>query len=156
MVSKSFVLTMKFFPDTRTRRNTAFVVMLMWLFALVSSVANACLLEPYEPLSRAAKNSAETTSQVPTELLVQIGTDAGHRDNSEGTNGACLKVCDDGSNTLPKAYAGVDLTDPGPALLIATLWAGAGNVVPVPHRMDDLAIPLVGPPLRVRYSRLAL
>ena len=156
MAPKSFVITMKFFPDTRTRRNTAFVVLLMWLFALASSVAKACLLESYEPHSRAAKKSAATAGQVPTELLAQMGTDAGHRDNSEGTKEACLKVCDDGTNTLPKAYAGVDVTDPGPALLIATLWAGAGNVVPVPHRMDDLAIPLVGPPLRVRYSRLAL
>lgn len=35
---------MKFFTETRTKRNTAFVVLLVMLFALASGVANACLL----------------------------------------------------------------------------------------------------------------
>ena len=147
---------MKFFAHTCTKRNIAFVVLLVWLFALASSVANACFLETYEPHSRAAKNSVAETSQAPAELPAHMGTDAVHRSDSDGPKESCLKVCNDGTNTLPKAYAGVDHTDPGPALLIATLWTGAGPVVPVPHRMDDLAIPIVGPPLRVRYSRLAL
>ena len=36
---------MKLFPNTRAKRNTAFMVLLVWLFALASGVANACLLE---------------------------------------------------------------------------------------------------------------
>ena len=147
---------MKFFADTRTKRNTAFVVLLVWLFALASSVANACFLETDEPHSRAASKSAATTIQAPATLHAQMGIDAGHHDDSDGTKESCLKVCDDGTHTLPKAQSGVDHTDPGPALLVATLWAGSANVVSTPRRMDDLAIPIVGPPLRVRYSRLAL
>jgi hypothetical protein len=150
---------MKFFAGTRTKRHTAFVVLLVWLFALASSVANACFLETYEPHSRVAKKSAATASQAPAELLAQIGTDAGHHDDSDdsdGTKESCLKVCDDGTRTLPKAQSGVDHSDLGPALLVATLWSGLPNVVSAPRRLDDLAIPIVGPPLRVRYSRLAL
>ena len=147
---------MKFFTDTRTKRHTAFVVLLVWLFALASSVANACFLETHEPHSRAAKKSAATISQSPAELLAQIGTDAGHHDDSDGTKESCLKVCDDGTHTLPKAYAGVDHNDPGPAPLVATLWTGSLHLVSAPRRVDDLAVPIVGPPLRVRYSRLAL
>jgi hypothetical protein len=34
---------MKLFFDTRTKRRATFVVLLVWLFALASGVANACL-----------------------------------------------------------------------------------------------------------------
>ena len=147
---------MKFFANSRTKRNTAFMVLLVWLFALASSVANACFLEKDEPQSRAAKKSVATTSHAPATLLAQLGTDAGHHDDSDSTKESCLKVCDDGTHTLPKAYSGVDLTDPGPAPLVATLWTASQHVVSAPRRADDLAIPIVGPPLRVRYSRFAL
>ena len=33
-------------PNSRTRRNTACAMLFVWLFALASGVANACLLEP--------------------------------------------------------------------------------------------------------------
>lgn len=147
---------MKFFAATRIKRNTAFVVLLVWLFALASSVANACFLETDEPHSRAATNSLAATSQGPAELLAQLGTDAGHHDDSDGSKESCLKVCDDGTRTLPKAYSGVDHNEPGPAPHVATLWTGQADVVWAPRRVDDLAVSIAGPPLRVRYSRLAL
>ena len=58
-------------------------------------------------------------------------------------------------HTLPKVYSSVDHNDPGPAPLVTTLWTGSPYAVSVPHRVDDLAVPIVGPPLRLRYSRLA-
>ncbi len=156
MEHRQLVSTMKFFADTRTKRHTACVVLLVWLFALASSVANACFLETDQPHARAAEKTAATTVQASAGPHAQSGTDAGHHDGSDGTKESCLKVCDDGTHTLPKAYAGVDHNDPGPAPLVATLWTEAPNVVSAPRRLDDLAIPIVGPPLRVRYSRLAL
>lgn len=147
---------MNFFIHTRARRNTAFVVLLVWLFALGSSVANACLLEMREPHSSAAEHSAATTSQAPAGLLAQMGTDVAHHDRWDGTKQSCLKVCDDRANALPKAYSGIDHTDPGPAPLVATLWTGSPNFVSAPRRLGDLEIPTLGPPFRVRYSRLAL
>jgi hypothetical protein len=147
---------MKFFADARTKRNTAFVALLVWLFALASGVANACLLETHEPHAMAAKESAPPTSHAPAGLLSQLGANAGHHDDSDSTKESCLKVCDDGTHTLPKAYSGVDHNDPGPAPLVATLWTGPPDVVSAFCRLDDLAMRIVGPPLRVRYSRLAL
>jgi hypothetical protein len=146
---------MKSFADNRTKRHTAMMVLLVWLFALASSVANACFLETDQPHARAAKKSAATTAQAPAALLAPTA-DADHHDGSDGTKESCLKVCDDGTHTLPKAYAGVDHNDPGPAPLVATLWTESPDVVSAPRRLDDQAIPIVGPPLRVRYSRLAL
>ncbi len=147
---------MKFFADTRTKRNTAFVMLLVWLFALASGVANACLLETPEPHSRAVRGSAATTNQVPAEWAGHLGAPSGHHDDAEHTKESCLKVCDDGTHTLPKAHSGVDHTDPGSPPVVATLWSGSPQVTSAPRRLDDLAIPIVGPPLRVRYSRLAL
>jgi hypothetical protein len=146
---------MKFFAHTRSKRRTAFVVLLVWLFALVSGVANACLLETLEMHSTAVKGSAATTTQTPAEWAGHLGAGAGH-DNSDSTKESCLKVCDDGTHTVPNAPSGVDDADPGPAPLVATLWTGSPHVVLAPRRLDDLAIPIAGPPFRVRYSRLAL
>ena len=147
---------MKFFANTGTKRNTAFAVLLVWLFALASGVANACFLEAPQLHSMAAKGSAPTTSQAPAELVAHPGAPASPHDDSNSTKESCLKVCDDGTHTLFKAGSGVDHTDPGPPPLVTTLWTGSPHVVSAPRRLDDLAIPILGPPFRVRYSRLAL
>ncbi len=147
---------MKFFANTRIKRNTSLVVLLVWLFALASSVANACFLETDKPHAVAAKASAPSTGHAADELPARIGTHAGHHDVSDSTKESCLKVCNDGTHTLPKAYSGVEQADPGPPTLVTTLRTGSMPFVSVPRRVDDLAIPIVGPPLRVRYSRLAL
>lgn len=155
MGRKAFAINMKSFAH-RIKRNTAFAMLLVWLFALASGVANACFLEVPEPHSRAVTGPAPTTSPVPAEWVARSAGSAGHHDDSTSTKESCLKVCDDRTDALLKASSGVDHNDPGPAPLVATLWAGAQPVVSAPQRVDDLAILVPGPPLRVRYSRLAL
>lgn len=146
---------MKFFASTRTKRNTAFAMLLVWLFALASGVANACFLETPESHS-AAKESAATASHAPAESLGHRGAPAGHDDDADTAKESCLKVCDDGTSAVPKAHSGCDHTEPGPAPWITTLWTGSAHVVSAPRRLDALAIPVIGPPIRVRYPRLAL
>ena len=146
---------MKFFADTRTKRNTAFAMLLVWVFAMASGVANACFLQTHEAHST-SKVSAAITSHAHDGLLNHSGTTTDHHEVSDSSKESCLKACGDGTHTLLKAQSGVDHADPGPAPLIATLWTGSLQVVSVPRRVDDWAIPIVGPPLRVRYSRLVL
>ena len=148
--------TMKFFADSRSKRNTAFVVLLVWLFALASAVANACLLEQHETHATLTGDALATTSQGRGEFLSKLANEAGHHHDSDANKESCLKACDDGTRTLPKAHSGVDVIDPGPALLVTTLWI-ASHAVSAPRRADDhRAVPMVGPPLRHRFSRLAL
>lgn len=147
---------MKFFANTRIKRNTALVALLVWLFALASSVANACFLETDKPHSVAAKESTPPASRAAAELPAQVGANAGHHDVSDSTKESCLKVCDDVTHSLPKAYSGLDHNDPGPAPLVTTLWTGSLHVLSAPRRVHDSAVPIAGPPLRVRFSRLAL
>ena len=165
MQHRPLAFTMKFFADIRTKRHTAFVVLVMlplllvllaWSFAFASSVTYACFLETDQPHARAVKKLVATTAHAPAGLRTESGTDAGHHDDSDGTNESCVNVCDYRAHTLPKTRAGVDHTDPGPAMLVATLWTGTPNGVSAPRRPDDAATAIVGLPLRVRYSRLAL
>lgn len=156
MDRKSLGSNMKFFADTQTKRNTAFAMMLVWVFALASGVANACFLETPGHHSTAVKGSAATANQARAESVAHLDVTAAHHDDADSTKESCLKVCDDGTHSLPKAYSGVDHADPGPPTLVMTLWTGSMPVVSAPRRVDDLAIPILGPPLRVRYSRLAL
>ena len=75
---------MKSFSNHRAKRNTPFVAMLVWAFALASGMANACLLET-----------------------------PGKHAHIGASQESCLKACGDGSNAQIKLQAGVDLTDPG-------------------------------------------
>jgi hypothetical protein len=153
---KHFGSAMKLFADIHAKRNTAFAVLLVWLFALASGVANACLLEGGEPSFTVSKVSMVGTGQTPAERAALPGASAGHDDSPDAGKEACLKVCDDGKHTLPTVYPIGDHTDPGLAPWFAILWTGSQPSVLAAHRMVDAAIPIVGLPLRVRYSRLAL
>ncbi|MBT9466282.1 hypothetical protein [Hydrogenophaga sp.] len=124
---------MKFSTGTRTKHITTWVLLLVWLFALASGVANACLLElPARHISVAQD------------------------DQSNASKESCLKVCDEGAQALPKACSIVDHVDPGWAPWFATLWTGSPQNASSPGRTIEAAVPIVGLPLRVRYSRLAL
>lgn len=147
---------MKFFADIRTKRNTALAMLLVWVFALASGVANACFLNEPGHDSTAVKGSAARAKQAPAELVADRGATAAHHDDAANTKESCLKVCEDGKHSLLKATAGVDQADPGPPPLVTTLWTGSMAFVLAPRRLNDLAIPILGPPLRVRYARLAL
>ncbi len=147
---------MNLFSTTRAKRSTAFVVLLVWLFAVASGVANACMLEGPGTHSLSAAAGPADTGHAPAALTGHRGANDGHDDDSDTSKESCLKVCDDGSNAPVKLQAGFDLTDPGMAPLVAILWNAAAPVVSGPCRLADLQPPIVGPPFRVRYSRLAL
>lgn len=132
------------------------MVMLVWLFALASGVANACLLKTPGPQAMAARAPAPLTGHAPAGTPAQLGASAGHHDDSDNAEESCLKACDDGAHTVPKVYSSVEHTDPGPAPLVATLWTVSQRVDSGPGRVHSSAIPVLGPPLRVCYSRLTL
>lgn len=146
---------MKLFSNIRATRNTAFMVLLVWLFALASGVANACLLEARETHSHVAAAGSSGAAHATVILPGHAGAVADSVDDSH-FKAPCLKVCDDGSRSLPKQDLTVAQSDPGPAALVAVLWTTAMPVVLMPREMDDTQPATPGLPLRVRYSRLAL
>ena len=140
-------------------RNTACVMLFVWLFALASGVANACLLEPYR-----VHEQGSPLSQ-PAPEYAAVGVTGHHADgfahddhdsDSVPTRESCLKACDEGSQTMLKHASSFDLVDPGLAPFVAVAWAAVMHVASEPGRAHDFRLPERGPPIRVLYSRLAL
>lgn len=148
--------TMKLFSNTRAKRNTAFMVLLVWLFALASGVANACLLEARQTHAHIATvASSEAAAHAFAIVPGHAGAVADGVDESH-VKAPCLKVCDDGTRSFPKQDSTVAQTDPGPAPLVLVLWnTVAPAIAAFPQRdVEPSATP--EPPIRVRFSRLAI
>ena len=148
---------MKLFPNTRARRNTAFMVLLVWLFALTSGFANACLLQAPEALAHIIATAGyPALADAPAIPPGHAGDLADHHDDSHSFNAPCLKVCDDGSRSIPKHDVTVVQPDPGLAPLVVVLWTADAPIVAALGNRDDMLLSTQWLPLRVRYSRLAL
>lgn len=146
-------------PNTRTRRTTACVMLFVWLFALTSGVANACLLESRDthdhgsPLAHLF--AAGVTSHTGGDHAEGTPNDDGESDSGP-TKESCLKACDDGSRSVLKHASSFDLADPGMAPLVAIAWAAEVQLAPVAARVHAVRVPERGPPIRILFSRLAL
>ncbi len=155
-MNQKSVSEMKFFTNNHIKRKTAWVMLMLWLLALTSGVANACLLDANHSTSRGATAQSAKDGHAPAALQVETPLPSSHGDDTNASKVPCLKVCDDASQALQKKYAESDLTDRGPAFLVATLWGVAMPVVPTMIPTDDLPPLPVGPSLQIRYSRWAL
>jgi hypothetical protein len=148
---------MKFFSNTRAKRNTAFMVLLVWLFALTSGIANACLLQAPDTHAHIIAAAGDPVlADAPAIPPGHAGDPADYNDDSQSINAPCLKVCDDGSRSVPKHDLTVAQADPGPAPRVVILWTADAPVVAALGNRDDLLPSMPRLPLRVRYSRLAL
>ena len=144
-------------PSTRTRRRTAFAMLLVWAFALISGVANGCVLDAHGRRhhdTHAAHSGVHDVS--PVSIDAHSEGNLGHGDELDAAKEGCLKVCEHGSQSLLKQSSSADLTDPGLAPFVAVAWTVAMLVHSAPCRSNNLQPPSSGPPLRVRLSRLAL
>ena len=139
-------------------RSTTFLVLLAWLFTLISGLANACSPEIGASYHQGAlvAHSSETvaTSRISSEHGEAL---ADHVIGSGASKVSCLQVFDDTSQALPQQRSAFDLSDSGLAPLIALVWnAAAASVVSAPNRVGALQPPAPRQPIRVRFSRLAL
>lgn len=139
---------MNLFSNRRTRHHIALVVLLAWLFALASGVANACLLEERGTHAHDAPAAVVSAGHA--------GAVAGHADDSHGAKANCLKVCSDGAQSPTTPDLKAVQADIGLAPVVAVLWNPAAPLAAGPHRVTDDPPLAAGPPIRVRFSRLAL
>lgn len=146
---------MKLFYNIHAKRNTTLLVLLVWLFALASGIANACLLEARETHSHIAAGESSASANVSVIRPSHAGAvtdDAGE----SHLKAPCLKVCDDGSRSFAKQDSAVAQNDPGPAFLVVTLWGTVAPIVPTLGQIDNEQPATPALPLRIRFSRLAI
>ncbi|WP_232290857.1 hypothetical protein [Polaromonas naphthalenivorans] len=151
---------MKLFSNTRARRSTIFMVLLVWLFALASGVANACLLEARQTHAHSAIDmaaSSESAAHAHAAVILPGHTGAVADGMGEQQFKApCLKVCDDGTRSFPKQDGAVAQNDAGPALLVQVLWGKVAPSIPTLHHIDAEQPATPELPIRIRFSRLAI
>lgn len=150
---------MKPFFNSHTKRNTAFVVLWVWLFALASGAANACLIqaeELHDHGSRAVHSHSSAAEEGHAISAVHGDAIPDHDSGLEASKSQCLKVCDDGSQSLPKQQVDFDLTHADLTPLFAVAWITATPVVSASGLAVIQRPPDPGFPIRIRLSRLAL
>lgn len=148
---------MKLFSNRRAVRRTTWSVLLVWLFVLVSGVANACLLEGRSVhgdhgASPDAASRAHPRNDV--EAARSHVHDSGDRQSSKTS---CAKVCDDGSSSPIKQERRQDPADP-PQLALSAPDIREQTAEPVAFRRLEYA-PYAAPagvPVSILFSRLTL
>ena len=145
---------MKPFSNTFAKRKAVAMVLLTWLFALASGVANACLFETATTHAHVVAAASEG-ARVSAVMAGHTGAIADDGDESSTAKAPCLKVCDESSNALV-SQPNMTQADTGPAPLVKVLWpvSAADRVAPSPT--GDPWPTATKLPLRLRYSRLAL
>ena len=94
---------MKPLLNSRAKRKAAFVALLVWLFALGSGVANACLLQ-------AARSAAAETEHAISPAQVSAIPD--HEDGLKASKSECLEAFEVDAQSLPKQQVIFDSTHP--------------------------------------------
>ena len=138
------------------KRGTAFMVLLVWLFAVASATANACGVGlPSSPGNEAHAPHAGSSNAPHASVAAQLGASSDHDCHTEVSKTACLKICEDASNSLlqqePKS-AGFDED----LALVAIGRVLASPPVSSPARTVHLRPPEGTLPVRIRFSRLTL
>ena len=133
-------------------------MLVVWIFGLVSGMANACLL---------AHPGAATHEKTPTQFEQHQGKHAsvaGHShiqaspaqtDDARTPKQTCLRACDDSSRSLPKKYP-IGQVDPGLPIVVAVLWSLVEPAYLADQPSNNAQRVVSHVPLRHRFSNLAL
>ena len=133
-------------------------MLFVWLFALASGLANACLLEPHGADNHGSALSHLSASGTMPGLAGDHAQGRAHDDSDSDpapAKGSCLKACD-GSQSLLKQACNFDFADPGLAPLVGAAWLAEVLLASASGLLQHFRLPERGPPIRVLFSRLAL
>lgn len=139
--------------DRRRLRRTAWATLVFWLFALTAGVVNACALTPAGPAERGGVHGDIALH----DPHAGAPTAAAHASQHEQDSGkvSCLKFCDDESSAIAKLKAPVVDLDSS-LLTVVEAWNPIAAIGSVGFRQSLERPGSQGPPLVIRYLRLAL
>ena len=137
------------------KRSIAFTMLFVWVFALLSGVANACLTEPRSELAHASLHASQPHHPAQAANHPHAADQAPHDGHPD--KAPCQKSCDESSQTLLKQLPKLDTPDLQATALPIYTWVSDLRMAPAaPIRAALAAVPPPAPPPRVQYSRLAL
>ena len=157
---------MPFLQFTRQQlRHTACMALFAWAFALLSGVANACLIHSTAPgaasfgLSQGDRKIESATGGAPGDRLFEQAhhhvDDESGGPNEGGGKAGCLKFCADESSAQVKSKVSqLDLA--GSVVLASIAWPLATRVAVTAPRQAVERLAAVGPPLFLRSLRLTI
>ncbi len=135
-------------------------MLLVWLFALASGWANACVLQTAAAAPGEARDAAHEHELVPlgakgsAQAVVSHDEPAGH--DVDGARLLCQAVCDDEQSTLPKV-ATPSLPDLAAApVLPIEAWSYGTAPAPLPGGRPPAAAPPPEPAVAIRFLRLTI
>jgi len=147
---------MSHFSSTRSKRHTVVAVLVVWLFALASSWANACQLQDRETHLDGVSEAAPQAARAPIVSAGHIGGVAVHGAPLDSDKDAKLTICADEVQTIVKLPSSINLIDVAMAPPIALAWAVHSTATTADRAALALPAPSSALPLRTRFSRLAL
>lgn len=133
----------------RTTARVATTMLFVWLFAIVASWANACVLEPRSGRAHAAADHA---------VVLAMGSGHATDDADHGDPGrtACLDLCDDEQGAIPKTGT-TSVPDLVAIPMIASaLWSFAVIETTYPRERPLAAAPPPERPVAIRFLRLTI
>lgn len=137
------------------KRSIAFTMLFVWVFALLSGVANACLTEPRDELARSSLHASQLDHPAHSAHHSHAADQAEHDGHPD--KAPCQKSCDESSQSLLKQLPKLDTPDLHAAAF--PIYTRASDLIMAPDapgRAALAAVPPPAPPPRVQYSRLAL
>jgi hypothetical protein len=147
---------MSYPANNRKRHRTVFTVLLVWVFALGVSWANACQLQQHGNPAHQVSGSALLNAGPPVNSMGHHGGDSGHDSDSDDGADSCPKVFDKGATAIVKLPSSLDpsLAVMGPPM--AFEWASKWAASAADDAMPAMSDPSPHLPLRTRFSRLTL
>lgn len=151
-------------PFTRRQlRHTAWVTLFVWLFALLSGVANACLIQqnPQGELGSVSAQAGPVAGVAAGPATRQVqhvphhGEDEDDGIGNDSAKAGCLKFCADEASTVVKRKAAQDDV-PGPIFVASVPWPPAAPVATAAQWPPIERPASVGPPLFIRLLRLTI
>ena len=155
------MLTLRF--SRRQRRHTTGLTLFAWMFALLTGVSNACLIQPVasgelasnssQPVPMVGGTAGSATQQVEHGHHRADDEDGGH--GTDGGRAGCIKFCADEYSAVTKSKA-AQAEVAGPAFVASIQWQQASRFAaasqwPLVERPAS-----VGPPLFIRLLRLTI
>ena len=143
--------------NIRTKHATTVLVLIAWLFALASGMANACLLEKARGIHSPAAGSDQLphphAATTPSEQANEVEGDA---DQSPEAKALCLHACDERTHCLPKQDSSQSQPDLVALTDFVVVWVASQSIASQVHVEPESHADPFGIPIRLRYSRLTL